>query len=244
MDEIRHLRHPPLFVRDASDAQVMAEAAVAGLYPVSQSIPVSHVETGVVFVVKESGVSSSRKMHLNDGLDWSPARSCGRFQLYRQVRHIGLDPHRALREPAPPEECSMFKTKLRPNTMLIPNGLAKRSIVVSTGTSTFRVISYFKPHQVYQHYNLRSSPRPGDLVLQRPSQLRMLQAPKSSDSFIPSPCPSEYLDRHLLVKQVSTSQCCPCTGGEPLGHVLPPPLGWANQPVLLPPLSRFPAFTL
>ncbi|KAI9335892.1 hypothetical protein BDR26DRAFT_936224 [Obelidium mucronatum] len=147
-----------LFVKDVPDAELMVEAAIAGDYPFSRCTKLEYIESGTVHVFKED-MYKNKKQH-TDGLDWSPSRSCGPFLLSRQVRHIGLS-FRTLRGSLPPpEESALFQTKrCRPNTIFVPNGLAKRTVkVVGSNGLSYRVVSYFTPRHVEQFYNLPATP--------------------------------------------------------------------------------------
>ncbi|KAI8610434.1 hypothetical protein BC830DRAFT_1145796 [Chytriomyces sp. MP71] len=86
-----------------------------------------------------------------DGERWSPSRIHGQFLLYREVTSTRHDSN--VRNELP-ETCTRFNTSgARPNTRLVPNGFAKRTITL-TGSdgNRYRVISYFYPHDISHLY--------------------------------------------------------------------------------------------
>ncbi|KAI9335986.1 hypothetical protein BDR26DRAFT_897321 [Obelidium mucronatum] len=162
---------PLLFIKDQTDALLIAEMAMTGQFPLSTTHLYSKlpVYSGAVYVLDEAVVKAKRRKESLDALDWSPSRSCGRFQLQRQVRHAGLE--RALRPSPHAAERPLFRAaSVRPLTLLVPRGLARRSIAVATrGGRRCRVINYFYPHHVEAFYGDGGSREPW---LVRPSELR------------------------------------------------------------------------
>ncbi|KAJ3350243.1 hypothetical protein HDU83_009813 [Entophlyctis luteolus] len=145
------------FVRDHACAVTLAQAAAADAVGESSGVRVLRgpvrkldIRSGTVLVLP----NSSSLSRWRDGLSWSASKKVGGFLLYRQVQPSGVDNRQVV------ERSNLFHTgSLRANTTLIPNGLAKRTIVVtatgSPGMSStgFKIINYFYPEQVEHHYD-------------------------------------------------------------------------------------------
>ncbi|TPX67976.1 hypothetical protein CcCBS67573_g07346 [Chytriomyces confervae] len=87
-----------------------------------------------------------------DGLNWSYSRISGSFLLYREVEPTPQHSHNT--PPQIPENNEFILRSVRPNTQLIPGGLAKRTMTVEGSCGTkFRLINYFYPNHVQHHYD-------------------------------------------------------------------------------------------
>ncbi|TPX75387.1 hypothetical protein CcCBS67573_g03340 [Chytriomyces confervae] len=127
------------------------------------------IRSGSVVVLQESacpGVtgSASMRMRWRDGRQWSSSKLCGSFLLYREVAKSDNFVEQAK------EDTTLFSgLSLRQGTHIVPNGLAKRTISVDgSDNNRYRVISYFFPADVQDHYKKGKRSR---CILPTPSQL-------------------------------------------------------------------------
>ncbi|KAJ3345101.1 hypothetical protein HDU83_004436 [Entophlyctis luteolus] len=155
-------------MRDHTCALVLAQAAAAaaageasGVRVIRGPVRKLDIRGGTVLILP----NSSSLSRWRDGLSWSASKKVGGFLLYRQVQPSALADHTHVAE-----RSNLFHTgSLRANTTLTPNGLAKRTIVVtSTGSpgmssTGFKIINYFYPEQVEHHYNPKVRPNSGSL---------------------------------------------------------------------------------
>ncbi|KAI8611801.1 Gti1/Pac2 family-domain-containing protein [Chytriomyces sp. MP71] len=142
------------YVKNRMDALLLIEACIDGtLFPLNVT-PVDlsrvRIRSGTVLVFAENS-SHSMMVRWRDGERWSPSRIHGQFLLYREVISTRHDSNSNGEQP---ETCTRFSTSgARPNTRLVPNGFAKRTITL-TGSdgNRYRVISYFYPSDVSHLY--------------------------------------------------------------------------------------------
>ncbi|KAI8831469.1 Gti1/Pac2 family-domain-containing protein [Chytriomyces cf. hyalinus JEL632] len=162
------------YIRDSLDAQLLVESCVQGMLHPVRDISISgsslRIRSGSVVVLQESacsgvtGSSASMRMRWRDGRQWSSSKLCGSFLLYREVAKSDhfVDQTK--------EDTSLFSgLSLRQGTHLVPNGLAKRTISVDgSDNNRYRVISYFFPTDVQDHYKKGKRSR---CILPTPSHL-------------------------------------------------------------------------
>ncbi|KAI8611800.1 Gti1/Pac2 family-domain-containing protein [Chytriomyces sp. MP71] len=147
------------YVKNRMDALLLIEACIDGaLFPLNVT-PVDlsrvRIRSGTVLVFAENN-NHSMMVRWRDGERWSPSRIHGQFLLYREV--ISTRNDSGIRNDVP-ETCTRFTTSgARPNTRLVPNGFAKRTITL-TGSdgNRYRVISYFYPNNVAHLYGDETS---------------------------------------------------------------------------------------
>ncbi|TPX56705.1 hypothetical protein CcCBS67573_g09325 [Chytriomyces confervae] len=121
---------------------------VETFYGYVKNLDLSHVNirSGTVLVFAENN-HHSMMVRWRDGERWSPSRIHGQFLLYRT-------------------------TGARPNTRLVPNGFAKRTITLTGSDSKrYRVISYFYPSDVAHLYG---DPPEASIVARHPSDPRVV----------------------------------------------------------------------
>ncbi|KAI8831463.1 Gti1/Pac2 family-domain-containing protein [Chytriomyces cf. hyalinus JEL632] len=148
------------FIKDHADAKCIVESVVAGQLLAVNNFPVMmsgvRIRSGTVLVFAEK-TAKVEKMRWRDGLNWSYSRISGSFLLYREVEPIPQYSHNN----TPPqilENSEFILRSVRPNTQLIPGGLAKRTMTVEGSCGTkFRLINYFYPNHVQHHYDTISS---------------------------------------------------------------------------------------
>ncbi|TPX58907.1 hypothetical protein CcCBS67573_g09124 [Chytriomyces confervae] len=140
------------FIKDTLDASLLIESCIAGTHAPVKDIPFGFntlpLRSGSVVVFAESSAQSLR-MRWRDGWAWSSSRIHGAFLLYREV-----EPSTS-RTIHPQIETSQLFTQAaaKPNTKLIPNGMAKRTITLrGSDGNRYRVISYFYPNDVEYLY--------------------------------------------------------------------------------------------
>ncbi|KAI9344592.1 Gti1/Pac2 family-domain-containing protein [Obelidium mucronatum] len=158
------------FVKTKRDAQILIEACVAGHLSPLNSFPVDmsrmQIKSGTVIVFAEHS-NSTQMMRWRDGGKWSPSRINQDFLLYREVEAVkpGDGPVVAVQNEIMPQFVNPIT---RPNTRLVPNGFAKRTITL-TGSDgkEYRVISYFYPHDVSHLYE-------GEIQAAPPADVDML----------------------------------------------------------------------
>ncbi|KAJ3100958.1 hypothetical protein HK100_004629 [Physocladia obscura] len=157
------------FVKDANCALLLGEAVESGrLGVVRGPIRNGHLQIGggSVLVLEDSEALSRWR----DGMNWSASKKVGGFLLYRQVKVGGQNAQsdKQIGAQFPPYKFSkllkstaLFHTgSLRPNTVLHPRGLAKRTIVITTSSGArFKIINYFYPEQVEHHFRPAGFPR-------------------------------------------------------------------------------------
>ncbi|KAI9335944.1 hypothetical protein BDR26DRAFT_936265 [Obelidium mucronatum] len=181
-----------LFIKDALDARAVVEAAIAGRFAVSGLLRPHEIRSGSVRVLEDGKGSFKKNRRLRDGFDWSPSRTSGPFQLFRRVDYIGLDPHRPLREPTQSEESPLFQVSCRRNMMLIPNGLARRTIrVTGSNNLLYLVVSYFTPRHVEHFYNRLPNYKHWEHILTRPLELSKFSNLGGRTIALCSPTPSD-----------------------------------------------------
>ncbi|KAI8827614.1 hypothetical protein BJ741DRAFT_714227 [Chytriomyces cf. hyalinus JEL632] len=133
------------------------------------------IRSGTVLVFAEK-TAKVEKMRWRDGLNWSYSRISGSFLLYREVEPI---PQHSYNNTPPQilENSEFILRSVRPNTQLIPGGLAKRTMTVEGSCGTkFRLINYFYPNHVQHHYDTTSSINSIDhAVLHTPRQDALLR---------------------------------------------------------------------
>ncbi|KAI8844341.1 Gti1/Pac2 family-domain-containing protein [Chytriomyces cf. hyalinus JEL632] len=164
------------FVETQTDAQILVEAVIHGLVDPIFNMPIVMsglcIRSGSVIVFPERK-DQAQLSRWRDAFCWSASRMNGPFLLYREIEPS----EKAVRKhkmqcsafpslsssPPPPfmsgrrSRTNLFSTSsLRKNTKLVPDGFAKRTIVV-TGSDggKYRVISYFYPSDVEHIYDLK-----------------------------------------------------------------------------------------
>ncbi|KAJ3233807.1 hypothetical protein HDU81_001988 [Chytriomyces hyalinus] len=156
------------FVKDPEDAQILVNACVQGALPVIGDMPLAGsrtepIRSGSVVVFCEN--SESMRVRWRDGILWSCSKISQQFLLYREVANSNAE------VPQQRERHSNFVVQnVRPNTKLIPNGLAKRTISLRGADGfRYRIISYFHPRDVDHFYKQTARG-----TLKRPSELSEL----------------------------------------------------------------------
>ncbi|ORY48500.1 hypothetical protein BCR33DRAFT_714268 [Rhizoclosmatium globosum] len=143
------------FVKDKQDANLLVEAVIAGAIRPLKIVPAdAKLRSGSVIVFAESG-GNTQLTRWRDGSSWSPSRIHGDFLLYREVE--STKKAAAVSSPSSVQtlnaKCRFATTSFRPNTRLVAQGFAKRTItIVGSDGVKYRVISYFFPHDVAMHY--------------------------------------------------------------------------------------------
>ncbi|KAI8831467.1 Gti1/Pac2 family-domain-containing protein [Chytriomyces cf. hyalinus JEL632] len=147
------------FIKDTLDASLLIESCIAGMHAPVKDIPFGFntlpLRSGSVVVFAESSAQSLR-MRWRDGWAWSSSRIHGAFLLYREV-----EPTTSRTIHPQSETTQLFsQAAAKPNTKLIPNGMAKRTITLrGSDGNRYRVISYFYPNDVEYLYNKPTSPQ-------------------------------------------------------------------------------------
>ncbi|ORY53636.1 hypothetical protein BCR33DRAFT_761012 [Rhizoclosmatium globosum] len=136
------------FCRDKIDAQLLCEAVIAGIIQPIADLPAGcsapKVRSGSVIVFPENA-SQTMRVRWRDSKQWSSSKVSGSYLLYRQV----VPTSQSLSNTVPERPNPYQATSTRPNTKLVPNGLAKRTIsLTGSNGAKFRVISYFVPDHV------------------------------------------------------------------------------------------------
>ncbi|KAI9330867.1 Gti1/Pac2 family-domain-containing protein [Obelidium mucronatum] len=185
------------FIKDVSDASLLIEACIAGHYKIMQDLPYGvttlPIRSGSCIVFAESSAKSLR-VRWRDGSLWSCSRICGPFLLYREVVCTKDGETRGIQEK---ERKNTFTvTSARPNSKIVPNGLAKRTISMNgSDGNKYRVISYFYPKDVASYYERNQK----ESLLFTPSKLPEFQPfvdraqvtlPSESPSIAPPIIPS------------------------------------------------------
>ncbi|KAI9330880.1 hypothetical protein BDR26DRAFT_871079 [Obelidium mucronatum] len=160
------------FIKTRQDAETIVEACVQGILRPIHDLSVSCDGTVICFsessAVSGVGVGEcGQKMRWRDGLNWSSSRISGPFLLYRQVESQQW-PQKVQ------ERDSLFSTtSLRANTRVVVNGLAKRTMaVVASNGVKYRIINYFYPYEVEEHYSERlARGRGAGSILRTPSEV-------------------------------------------------------------------------
>ncbi|KAI8828789.1 Gti1/Pac2 family-domain-containing protein [Chytriomyces cf. hyalinus JEL632] len=162
------------YVKNRLDALLLIEACITrSLFPLNV-IPADlsqiHIRSGTVLVFAENN-HHSMMVRWRDGERWSPSRIHGQFLLYREVSST-RNTHYPL---TTTETCARFSTSgARPNTRLVPNGFAKRTITLTGSDSKrYRVISYFYPSDVAHLYG---DPPDASVVFRHASDPRVVPA--------------------------------------------------------------------
>ncbi|TPX75388.1 hypothetical protein CcCBS67573_g03342 [Chytriomyces confervae] len=173
------------FVKDPEDAQILVNACVQGALPVIGDMPLAGsrtepIRSGSVVVFCEN--SESMRVRWRDGILWSCSKISQQFLLYREVANANAE------VPQQRERHSNFVVQnVRPNTKLIPNGLAKRTISLRGADGfRYRIISYFHPRDVDHIY--KQTTRGG--TLKRPSDLSELHQFKGLHLATPTTTPA------------------------------------------------------
>ncbi|KAI8611217.1 Gti1/Pac2 family-domain-containing protein [Chytriomyces sp. MP71] len=123
------------FVKDVKDARTLVEACIAGLIPTIRDYPLSNeltrIRSGTVIVFLEQ-TSDMMRIRWRDGLQWSASKLSGSFLLYREVERSR--PNHSANDYSK-NDClfNITASSLRPNTRMVPGGLAKRTVTI-TGT--------------------------------------------------------------------------------------------------------------
>ncbi|TPX76070.1 hypothetical protein CcCBS67573_g02662 [Chytriomyces confervae] len=196
------------FVETQTDAQILVEAVIHGLVDPVLNMPLVMsglcIRSGsvIVFPERKDQVQLSR---WRDAFCWSASRMNGPFLLYREIEPS----EKAVRKhkmqcsaflslsssPPPPfmpgrrSRTNLFSTSsLRKNTKLVPDGFAKRTIVV-TGSdgAKYRVISYFYPSDVehiYNHPKRKMQPPPSPHWDHSSSSSSFLKTPSQTPAFM------------------------------------------------------------
>ncbi|KAI8830324.1 Gti1/Pac2 family-domain-containing protein [Chytriomyces cf. hyalinus JEL632] len=163
------------YVKNRLDALLLIEACIAGsLYPLNvipADLSQMNIRSGTVLVFAENN-HHSMMVRWRDGERWSPSRIHGQFLLYREVASTRNTQHSPL---TTAETCTRFSTSgARPNTRLVPNGFAKRTITLTgSDTKRYRVISYFYPSDVAHLYG---DPPEASVVFRHASDPRVVPA--------------------------------------------------------------------
>ncbi|KAJ3225964.1 hypothetical protein HDU81_007572 [Chytriomyces hyalinus] len=189
------------FVETQLDAQILVEAVIHKLIDPVFNMPLVmsglSIRSGSVIVFPERK-DQAQLSRWRDAFCWSASRMNGPFLLYREIEPS----EKAVRKqmagslhslsplssaPPPPVQArsgrqarsTLFATSsLRKNTKLVPDGFAKRTIVV-TGSDggKYRVISYFYPSDVEHIYQPRGTlpPHQQQMALKTPSQIPHFQ---------------------------------------------------------------------
>ncbi|KAI9324092.1 hypothetical protein BDR26DRAFT_926138 [Obelidium mucronatum] len=137
------------FVRDKSDASILVEAVISGRLQA-----VSHFPTEPGGLPFRSGslivFCESKRVRWRDGGLWTTSKASGDFLLYREV----CPDDGALPSELEVEDSLVFTTpNVRPQTRLVPNGMAKRTItLMGSDGLRYRVIGYFRPRDVEHYY--------------------------------------------------------------------------------------------
>ncbi|KAI8843855.1 Gti1/Pac2 family-domain-containing protein [Chytriomyces cf. hyalinus JEL632] len=256
------------FVKEKEDAVALVEACLAGkLSPIKDmhfGFHAMKVRSGSVCVFAEHS-SKTLRVRWRDGWQWSSSKISGPFLLYRQVEQ--LEPGISY-QPLGAESCPLFRANsLRPNTRLLPGGMAKRTITLTARNGCkYRIINYFYPQHVEHHFN-PTLPRP-DGSLKVPTQQPEFQqfviransstpattitaiivpsdkeSPLNSPLAIPSsfiaPAPQAVLDPGQLLARFERSSIE--NGGLPLKLTLAyfrSYPNWYDYPIRLAPLSH------
>ncbi|KAJ3267126.1 hypothetical protein HDU77_005328 [Chytriomyces hyalinus] len=173
------------FVKDPEDAQILVNACVQGALPVIGDMPLAGsrtepIRSGSVVVFCEN--SESMRVRWRYGILWSCSKISQQFLLYREVANSNAE------VPQQRERHSNFVVQnVRPNTKLIPNGLAKRTISLRGADGfRYRIISYFHPRDVDHIY--KQTTRGG--TLKRPSDLSELHQFKGLHLATPTTTPA------------------------------------------------------
>ncbi|KAJ3093823.1 hypothetical protein HK100_006400 [Physocladia obscura] len=160
------------FVKNENCALLLGEAVAAGRLCVVRG-PIRNgqlrIGGGTVLVLEDSTALSRWR----DGMNWSASKKVAGFLLYRQVKVVNntqlakhaqvikqtqFPPNKYVTDQTrlyrPIKSTALFHTgSLRPNTVLHPHGLAKRTIVTTTSSGVrFKIINYFYPDQVEHHF--------------------------------------------------------------------------------------------
>ncbi|KAJ3020223.1 UNVERIFIED_CONTAM: hypothetical protein HDU68_010277 [Siphonaria sp. JEL0065] len=139
------------FCREKLDAQILIEAVIAGqIKPVLDLPPgctTPNVRSGSVIVFQE-GATQTLRVRWRDSKQWSSSKVSNQFLLYREVVASNQPLPQSTRH-TERKTSFYYATSVRPNTKLVPGGLAKRAIsLVGSNGAKFRVISYFYPVDV------------------------------------------------------------------------------------------------
>ncbi|KAI8612655.1 Gti1/Pac2 family-domain-containing protein [Chytriomyces sp. MP71] len=273
------------FLETAADADLIVEAVVAGRLLAVSAMPLVgsgiSVRSGSICVYQDRA-EQSQQIRWRDAFCWSASRMNGHFLLYREIEPsekqlkktvAGHHPYSRQRDASNPSaglvsatppphsgtrhcKINLFSTSsLRKGTRLVPNGFAKRTILV-TGSNgiKYRCVSYFYPSDVEHLYNEVMDPPA--YALQTPSQdpnfpnLSMRAAllkqrhqrestasPPSPPNSLHSPSPKEVNPTRL-----QTKSSCAC-GSSHLNlklqyASLQSNPKWFNQPISLNPLHN------
>ncbi|KAJ3240202.1 hypothetical protein HDU78_002394 [Chytriomyces hyalinus] len=190
------------FVETQLDAQILVEAVIHKLIEPVFNMPLVmsglSIRSGSVIVFPERK-DQAQLSRWRDAFCWSASRMNGPFLLYREIepsekavrkqmvgglRSLSASPLSSAPPPALSRSgrqarSTLFATSsLRKNTKLVPDGFAKRTIVI-TGSDggKYRVISYFYPSDVEHIYQPRGSlpPHQEQMALKTPSQTQFFQ---------------------------------------------------------------------
>ncbi|KAJ3394109.1 hypothetical protein HDU84_000137 [Entophlyctis sp. JEL0112] len=195
------------FVKDKADAVMLVEAVIAGSLKALKMVPASaKLRSGSVVIFAESHLQT-QMTRWRDGESWSPSRIQGPFLLYREVESTkGKSGNGASQAEA--AKCRFSTTSMRPNSRLVANGFAKRTItIVGSDNTKYRVISYFFPDDVAYLYGdvvtvtrqaANDRRRLNDGVrLMTPSQSPLFSLSPGNSPAPSMPPPTPYLGRPL-----------------------------------------------
>ncbi|KAI8827622.1 Gti1/Pac2 family-domain-containing protein [Chytriomyces cf. hyalinus JEL632] len=227
------------FVKDPEDAQILVNACVQGALPVIGDMPLAGsrtepIRSGSVVVFCEN--SESMRVRWRDGILWSCSKISQQFLLYREVANSNAE------VPQQRERHSNFVVQnVRPNTKLIPNGLAKRTISLRGADGfRYRIISYFHPRDVDHIYKQTARG-----TLKRPSELSELHQFKGLHLATPTtPAPpaqqqlqqqqqqqqNEIVEPEMILMSLHKPRAIPSTSTMTFGLATPPQV--SSTPVM------------
>ncbi|KAJ3114303.1 hypothetical protein HK100_001704 [Physocladia obscura] len=141
------------FVKDKNDAMLIIEACVHGRLKCIPPYKYANLNfrSGSIVVITQKSYDTS-SIRWRDGGNWTTSKLNDGFLLYRETEPL---PEGFLSPYFPIETVPLFTAgSLKANTQLIPGGMAKRTIsLVGSDGNRYRVISYFYPTDVENHYN-------------------------------------------------------------------------------------------
>ncbi|KAJ3114304.1 hypothetical protein HK100_001705 [Physocladia obscura] len=234
------------FIKDRHDAMLVVEACVQGRL---KCIPVYkytnfNFRSGSIVVISQKAYSITSSIRWRDGRHWTISRLNEGFLLYRETESLpkGFSSPRF-----PIEAFSYFAAgTLKPNTQLIPDGMAKRTIsLTGSDGNWYRVISYFYASDVESHY--KTMPQ-RQSFLKTPSEIpelavfgrEMRAEDLSSFREIVTATTMAKVSRPPL--QFKSTSGCSCGGIKRLGSVLQSDLrdreAWFEQPMHLTPINK------
>ncbi|KAI9335969.1 hypothetical protein BDR26DRAFT_865461 [Obelidium mucronatum] len=145
------------FCRERIDAQILIEAVISGkINPICDLPPgcsAPNVRSGSVIVFQE-GATQTLRVRWRDSKQWSSSKVSNSFLLYREVIPTTQAIATGSTTNSPPRYNERHNplytaTSVRPNTKLVPGGLAKRTIsLIGSNGAKYRVINYFYPGHV------------------------------------------------------------------------------------------------